>query len=312
MIATYTIEHHMRFEYAEPARDSVMTLYVCPIRDRTQLLREFSVHTDPDGPLYEFIDSLGNTGHFLDRPRSHERLLITARSVVEVGPLVSAPERLNPGASDVLQRAVKTLELWPMVHPSHFAGWTPALEKFKAMHDLAPGDDPLVSTRDLCTELHRLLEYAPGETRYDSPIDRILETGRGVCQDYAHVMAAILRGWGIPCRYVSGYLGPPAGEVAKCESHAWVECWFPDIGWDRVRPHQRHRRRRAPHPGSGGEGLCRCPADPGHLSRGRGFDSQGRGGYRANQRDDFAHGRTSVLKIEQLCYAPRDKRYPIR
>ena len=231
MIATYTIEHHMRFEYAEPARDSVMTLYVCPIRDRTQLLREFSVHTDPDGPLYEFIDSFGNTGHFLDRPRSHERLLITARSVVEVGPLVSAPERLNPGASDGLQRAVKTLELWPMVHPSHFAGWTPALAKFKAMHDLAPGDDPLVSTRDLCTELHRLLEYAPGATRYDSPIDRILETGRGVCQDYAHVMAAILRGWGIPCRYVSGYLGPPAGEAAKCESHAWVECWFPDIGW---------------------------------------------------------------------------------
>ena len=231
MIATYTIEHHMRFHYTEPARDSVMTLYVCPIRDRSQLLREFSIDTDPDGPLYEFTDSFGNTGHFLDRPRSHERLRVTAHSIVEVGPLVSAPERLNPGASDVLQRAVETLELWPMVHPSHFAGWTPALEKFKAMHDLAPGDDPLVSARDLCGELHRLLEYAPGETRYDSPIDRILETGRGVCQDYAHLMAAILRGWGIPCRYVSGYLGPPAGEAAKCESHAWVECWLPDIGW---------------------------------------------------------------------------------
>ncbi len=231
MIATYTIEHHMRFEYTEPARDSVMTLYVCPIRDRRQLLREFSIDTDPDGPLYEFTDSFGNTGHFLDRPRSHQRLRVAAHSIVEVGPLVSAPERLNPGASDVLQRAVETLDLWPMVHPSHFAGWTPALAKFKTMHDLAPGDDPLVGTRHLCGELHRLLEYAPGETRYDSPIDRILETGRGVCQDYAHVMAAIMRGWGIPCRYVSGYLGPPAGEVAKCESHAWVECWFPDIGW---------------------------------------------------------------------------------
>ncbi len=231
MIVTYHIEHHVRFEYAQPAQDSVMTLYVCPIRDRTQLLREFSVHTDPDGPLYEFVDSFGNTGHFLDRPRSHERLCMTARSIVEVGPLVPAPERLNPGASEALQRAAQTPELWPMLHPSHLAGWTPALEKFRAMHDLAPGDDPLVSTKNLCTELHRLLEYAPGETRYDSPIDRILETGRGVCQDYAHVMAAILRGWGIPCRYVSGYLGPPAEGMADCESHAWVECWFPDIGW---------------------------------------------------------------------------------
>ena len=236
MIFTYAIEHNLRFEYAEPAQDSVMTLYVCPVRDRAQLLREFSVHTDPDGALFEFIDSFGNTGHFLDRPRNHERLSITARSVVEVGPLASTPERLGPGAWEALQSAVETVELWPMVHPSHFAGRTPALDRFQAMHDIAPGDDPLASARDLCARLHRVLEYAPGETRVDSPIDRIIETGRGVCQDYAHVMTAILRGWGIPCRYVSGYLGPPAGGVAQCESHAWVECWFPGVGWSGFDP----------------------------------------------------------------------------
>ncbi len=231
MTHTYTIEHHLRFEYAEPAQDSVMTLHVCPVRDRTQLLREFSVDTDPDGALFEFIDSFGNTGHFLDRPRNHERLGITARSIVEVGPLAPTPERLSPEAWEALQGAVDTVELWPMVHPSHFAVRTPALDRFKAMHNIAPGDDPLVSARDLCARLHHVLEYTPGETRVDSPIDRILETGRGVCQDYAHLMTAILRGWGIPCRYVSGYLGPPVGGVTQCESHAWVECWFPGVGW---------------------------------------------------------------------------------
>ena len=65
----------------------------------------------------------------------------------------------------------------------------------------------------------------------DSPIDRILETGRGVCQDYAHVMASILRGWGVPCRYVSGYLGPDDDFTTPGESHAWVECWYPGVGW---------------------------------------------------------------------------------
>ena len=231
MIVTYIIEHNMHFKYAESVRDSVMTLYVCPIRDRNQLLREFSVHTDPDGPLFEFVDSFGNTGHFLDRARSHERLTLTARSVVEVGPLATTPDRSSPGAWQALQRSVKTVELWPMVHPSHFVGWTAALDAFKTRHDIAPGDDPLASAKDLCARLHRVLAYAPGETWVDSTVDRILETGRGVCQDYAHLMIAILRGWGIPCRYVSGYLGPPARGVARCESHAWVECWFPDIGW---------------------------------------------------------------------------------
>ena len=32
------------------------------------------------------------------------------------------------------------------------------------------------------------------------------ETNKGVCQDYAHVMPAISRTWGIPSRYVSGYM----------------------------------------------------------------------------------------------------------
>ena len=231
MIVNYAIEHTMRFDYAESAQDSVMTLYVCPVRDRAQVLREFTVHTDPDGSLFEFIDSFGNTGHFLDRAHTHEYLAVTARSLVEVGPLAPTPDRLTAGAWEALQRAAETAELWPMVHPSHFVVWTPALEQFKHTHGLAPGDDPLASARDLCGTLHRVLEYAPGETRVDSPIDRILETGRGVCQDYAHVMAAILRGWGVPCRYVSGYLGPPGGGVAECESHAWVECWLPGIGW---------------------------------------------------------------------------------
>ena len=87
-----------------------------------------------------------------------------------------------------------------------------------AARELDPGDDPVVSARELCAKLHRAFEYVPGSTEVDSSIERILETGQGVCQDYAHVMASILRAWGVPCRYVSGYLGPLAGGAAKGES----------------------------------------------------------------------------------------------
>lgn len=231
MIVSYTVEHAMRFDYAEPVQASVMTLYLCPLRDRAQTLCEFSLRTDPEGRLYEFTDPFGNTAHFLDRPRSHARFEVKARSRVEVGPLVSAPERLEPGAPEALSGAVRTLELWPLAHPSRFARPSPALDAFVAKHGIAPGDDLLVSVRALCAKLHDVFEYIPGHTRADSPIEDILETGRGVCQDYAHVMAAIVRGWGVPCRYVSGYLGPEAAGEATGESHAWVECWFPGVGW---------------------------------------------------------------------------------
>ena len=231
MIVSYTVEHAMRYDYETPVQASVMTLYLCPLRDRAQTLREFSVRTDPEGRLFEFTDPFGNTAHFLDRPRPHARFEVKARSRVEVGPLTSAPERLEPGAREALRRAVQTPELWPMTHPSRFVRPSPALEKFMAAHDIALGEDPLVSARALCAKLHDVFEYIPGHTRVDSPIEEILETGRGVCQDYAHVMASIMRGWGVPCRYVSGYLGPEAAGEATGESHAWVECWFPGVGW---------------------------------------------------------------------------------
>ena len=231
MIVSYTVDHAMRFDYQTPVQASVMTLYLCPLRDRAQTLCEFSLRTDPEGRLFEFTDPFGNTAHFLDRPRPHPRFEVRARSRVEVGPLTAAPERLEVGAPEALLGAVRTPELWPLASPSRFVRPSPALEGFVAAHGIAPGDDPLVSVRELCAKLHDVFEYIPGHTRVDSPIEHILETGRGVCQDYAHVMATIVRGWGVPCRYVSGYLGPEASGEATGESHAWVECWFPGVGW---------------------------------------------------------------------------------
>ena len=170
MIARYAIEHTIGFDYAAPVHASMMTLYLCPIRDRTQVVRAFSVHTDPDGPLFEFTDPFDNIGDFLDRPRAHERLGIAARSTVEVGPLAPGPDRLGPGGWEALRRAVEAPDLWLMTHPSRFVRSAPALEKFMAAHDLGPGDDPLVSARELCAKLYRAFEYVPGSTEADSSI----------------------------------------------------------------------------------------------------------------------------------------------
>ena len=82
--------------------------------------------------------------------------------------------------------------------------------------------------------LHASFRYEPGSTAVDSPIEQILETGRGVCQDYSHVMIAIARSWGIPSRYVSGYLhreGAPGEQTPAGASHAWAEFLLPGLGW---------------------------------------------------------------------------------
>lgn len=231
MIARHTIEHSVDFAYSSPVHSSVMTLYVRPIQDRRQVVLDFGIDTNPPGTLFAFVGPFGNHGHFLDRPSAHERLVIRSRSTVEIGPVPRIPARLGSGTWDELGKAIRDPELWLMLQPSHFVGPSEILDRFLARHGIVPGDDPLTSAVELRTRLHDIFEYMPGSTAVDSAIDRILETGRGVCQDYAHVMASILRGWGVPCRYVSGYLGPDDDFTTPGESHAWVECWCPGLGW---------------------------------------------------------------------------------
>ena len=76
---------------------------------------------------------------------------------------------------------------------------------------------------------------------------------RGVCQDFAHVMIAGLRGLGLPALYVSGYIRtiPPPGKprlAGADASHAWVAVWCgPLFGWLGLDPDQRHSRGRRSH-----------------------------------------------------------------
>ena len=82
--------------------------------------------------------------------------------------------------------------------------------------------------------LHRSFTYLPGSTWVVSPIEHILDSRQGVCQDYAHVMIAIARSWHIPACYVSGYLymdGQGGEAVPQKATHAWVECRLPGLGW---------------------------------------------------------------------------------
>ena len=96
------------------------------------------------------------------------------------------------------------------------------------------GDDPLATVRRTMSEIYARFEYSPSATRVDSPIDEALEARRGVCQDFAHIMIALVRRLGVPCRYVSGYLFQHADRKVRSTdgaTHAWVEALLPGLGW---------------------------------------------------------------------------------
>ncbi|MFB6187273.1 MAG: DUF3488 and DUF4129 domain-containing transglutaminase family protein, partial [Halobacteriaceae archaeon] len=80
----------------------------------------------------------------------------------------------------------------------------------------------------------------------DRPEDQIVdsflfEMNKGYCVYFASAMVMMLRTQGIPARYVVGYTsGQRVAEdkwvVRGLDSHAWVEVYFPDIGWVKFDP----------------------------------------------------------------------------
>jgi transglutaminase-like putative cysteine protease len=122
---------------------------------------------------------------------------------------------------------------------SRLARRTDALTAFidRRALDSLKRHDPLTALRQLSAALYDAFDYEAGVTDADSPIDHALAEGRGVCQDFAHIMIAICRTWGVPARYVSGYLFTDSHDrSASGATHAWVEAFTPSLGWIGIDP----------------------------------------------------------------------------
>ena len=231
----HEIEHVSRYRYESDARGCTMLLCLQPRGDRGQRLLDFAIETRPAGGLSRERDGFGNVRHLLDIHEAHRELEITARSTVESAPAPELPRRLGgtPVWREVRAFGDRVAD-WDFIRPSPLIPATAPLSAFVERHGIRPGDDPLESLTDLSETLHRRLQYVPGATSAESPVGDILRTDQGVCQDYAHAMIAIARSWGIPARYVSGYLHlvePSGAHVPDNATHAWVECRLPGLGW---------------------------------------------------------------------------------
>lgn len=227
----YRIEHVTRFRFSEPVRESVVTLYLQPRNDASQHLKSFRIVTDPGAELGGYEDCFGNSVHFFDVPGEHDELTVTSRSLVAL----HAPEFEEKADSgwDALKE-VHSPATWHLLHPTRLTRPTPALEAFVARHGIGRRETPLASIRDLTARIHGALAFERGRTRVDSPIDDALVAESGVCQDFSHIMLAIVRDWGIPAQYTSGYLFPVRKgreQIMAEASHAWIECLLPGLGW---------------------------------------------------------------------------------
>ena len=230
----YSVRHTTTFRYEPAVRESVMEVRLQPRSDGEQRCLSFTLDVDPAANIMQYRDFTGNTVHHFDIAGSHTQVKLTAQSAVEVQS-VPAPRAADSGDWADLDALIAGNDHWEMLLPSHFAHSNAQLEQLAKELGCERRGNPLDLLTGLNEAIYKLFAYVPNSTKVDSPIEEALQARQGVCQDFAHIMIALVRRMNIPCRYVSGYMFHRDEEEKdrsmEGASHAWVEALVPRLGW---------------------------------------------------------------------------------
>jgi transglutaminase-like putative cysteine protease len=232
----YAIRHFTSYRYNRSVWQSMMEVRMHPRSEGSQRCFVFQLSVNPRARIFGYTDSYGNLVHHFDLPSRHSQLTIISDALVNIEAQPLIPEVMEYQGWQELEELVEKKDYWDMLMPSHFARSSPELEQLAGEIGVTErkGRSPLAFLQDIASGVHRSFSYVKKSTAVNSPIEDALRSRQGVCQDFAHIMIALVRNARIPCRYVSGYLyhsTEDAHPAADGATHAWVEALLPGLGW---------------------------------------------------------------------------------
>jgi transglutaminase-like putative cysteine protease len=238
----YDIRHVTTYSYESPVSFARCSLRLEPRSGDGQQLVSHAVEIRPK-PAERTVrrDFFGTHTESVLIETAHRSLRIDSRSRVSVSRQALGRTAPSPSWESVRDVAFEASSLGPSSPVGYVfaSSLVPVLGPVTAYAALsfAPGNGILVGAVDLMHRIRRDFKYDPKATVISTPLREVFEKRHGVCQDFAHVMIAGLRGLGLPAAYVSGYLRtiPPPGKPrlqGADATHAWVSVWCgSEIGW---------------------------------------------------------------------------------
>ena len=238
----YDIKHVTTYGYEAPVASARCAIRLLPRLDagQTTLSARVDVLPVPEQEN-ERLDFFGNRVVEASIGAAHTKLSVTLAARVKVARAQAPAAGLTP-AWELARTAAVASQSLAASSPAHFifpSRLAPLHEPATAYarQSFAPGRPVLEGAADLMRRIKADFAYDPKATQVTTPLTEAFERRGGVCQDFAHIMIAGLRGLGLPAAYVSGYLRtiPPAGKPrleGADASHAWTRVWCgPEFGW---------------------------------------------------------------------------------
>jgi transglutaminase-like putative cysteine protease len=238
----YTVRHRTTYTY-----DSTLTFARCVLRltpqsSAFQTVFESDVTVTPaPATRSSRVGPFGEETISVTIEAAHEELIIESHSRVEVRAQPVNASDLGPPWEQVRAESLETGDIGAespasFIYPTARTPILPEITAF-ARDCFPPGGAVHAGADQLMRLIHGEFAYDPTATDVTTPIGEAFAARRGVCQDFAHIMIAAIRGLGLPAAYVSGYLRtiPPPGKprlAGADATHAWVRVWCgPELGW---------------------------------------------------------------------------------
>jgi transglutaminase-like putative cysteine protease len=238
---SYRVTHTTTYHYGKVVSLCHNLVHLTPRTCARQTCLFSQLEMTPAPKLFvEQADFFGNRATYFMVEEPHEQLTVKAVSETEVVPFAAPDPVVTPPWESVRafleqDRSPQGLEAGQFVYDSPYIKVSPELAGYAAP-SFPAGRPVLEAALDLTRRIHQDFRYDPKATTVATPLHKVLEIRRGVCQDFAHLHIGCLRALGLSARYVSGYLrtDPPPGQerlVGVDASHAWLSVYCPGFGW---------------------------------------------------------------------------------
>lgn len=243
----YDIAQTTSYVYAYPVPVARHVVRMVPVgRDRQRVVASHIAIEPEPAEWTEVTDFFGNRLAIIRIETAHTRFTVRTTARVDVSPAEHPDPSAGPGWEEVRAMAAASFDLGTH-SPAHFVFPSPAVPLTEAITDWAgrsftPGRGMLEASIEVMNRLHDEFKYDSKATDVSTPPAEAFALRAGVCQDFAHIMIAGLRGLGLPAAYVSGFLRtePPPGKErlqGADATHAWVAVWCgEEIGWQGLDP----------------------------------------------------------------------------
>jgi transglutaminase-like putative cysteine protease len=216
------IRHATRVTYDGQAHASYNEARMMPLTLPEQTALEARLATQPATTIWRYWDYWGSHVSVFDLQQPHDTLVVNATSTVEVdAPALPTPPTWEEIGAQGGSRLYEFLQPTPLT--------TVAPELVDEGREAVAGADPHEAAAALSAWVRERVQYVPASTGVRTSAQEAWDLRQGVCQDLAQLTVGLLRGLGLPARYVSGYLHPDPdagiGDTVAGQSHAWVEYW---------------------------------------------------------------------------------------